>query len=119
MSGITIDETLNALKSARLGSSRFKQAEQEIIRLAELADQKNQPERDRKRSEAAAACRQDWTPTWQSVVKDFVCGIRNKRNDRTLVDKMVADLRKMATYAESAAAAVNAVDMFQRSLFDE
>jgi hypothetical protein len=106
---MSIDEILNAIQG-RKGTAKFNQATDELWKLAERADAKNRPERERKAA-AEELARQnakpgesvtiDMTPEWCDVLHYFIQGVGSKKNPADLREKMAANLREMMTYAQA------------------
>ena len=106
---MSIDEILNAIQG-RKGTAKFNQATEELWKLAEQADAKNKPERERKAA-AEQLARQnakpgesvtaDMTPEWRDVLHYFIQGVSSKKNPAGLREEMVANLREMMTYAQA------------------
>ena len=103
------DEILNAIQG-RKGTTKFNQATDKLWRLAERADEKNRPERERKAA-AEELARQnakpgesvtaDMTPEWCDVLHYFIQGVGSKKSPADLREKMAANLREMMTYAQA------------------
>jgi len=106
---MSIDEILSAIQG-RKGTAKFSQACDELWELAGLADKKNQPERDRKAAAEEQARKLakpgepitiDMTPEWCDVLHYFIQGVGSKKNPAELREKMLANLREMARYAQA------------------
>ncbi len=106
---MTNDEILNAIQG-RKGTAKFNQATDELWKLAEQADAKNKPERERKAAAEELAMQNakpgetvtaDMTPEWCDVLHYFIQGVSSKKNPADLREKMAANLREMMTYAQA------------------
>jgi hypothetical protein len=106
---MSIDEILNAIQG-RKGTAKFNQATDELWKLAERADEKNKPERERKAAAEQLAWKNakpgtsftfDMTPEWCDVLHYFIQGVGSKKNPANLREKMAANLREMMTYAQA------------------
>ena len=107
---MTIDEILNTIQTSRKGTTKFNQATDELLKLAERADAKNKPERERKAAAERLARKNakpgewftfDMTPEWCDVLHYFVEGVRSKKNPAELREKMAANLREMMNHAQA------------------
>lgn len=105
---MSIDEILNAIQG-RKGTTKFNQACDELWKLAERADERNRPERERKAAAEELARKNakpgesvtlDMTPQWRGVLNYYIAGVRSKKNPPGLTDKLLANLREMMTYAQ-------------------
>lgn len=107
---MSIDEILTAIQTSRKGTAKFNQAIDELWKLAEQADAKNKPERERKAAAEELARKNakpgegimiNMTPEWCDVLHYFVEGVRSKKNPADLREKMAANLREMMNHAEA------------------
>jgi hypothetical protein len=105
---MTNDEILNAIQG-RKGTAKYNQACEELWILAERADERNRPERERKAAAEELARKNakpgevftcDMTPEWLSVLIYYVQGVCSKKNPPGLTEKLLANLREMMIYAK-------------------
>ncbi len=106
---MTIDEILNAIQG-RKATQKYNAATDALWKLAERADERHRPERERKAAAEQLAWKNakpgesialDMTPKWCGVLHYFIEGVRSKKNPPGLTDKLLANLREMAAYAEA------------------
>ena len=106
---MTIDEILNAIQG-RKGTQKYNAATDALWKLAERADERNRPERERKAAAEELARKNakpgepitlDMTPEWCGVLHYFIQGVCSKKNPAELRERMLANLREMMTYAQA------------------
>ena len=99
---MSIDEVLKAIQGRK--GTKFDQACDQLWKAAEAVDEKNRPARELKRAAEKLAMQNakpgesvsiDMTPEWRGVLRYYIEGVRSKRNEQSLIDKMLQTLRNL------------------------